>query len=95
MDRRFQIQQLYDFVHGEWGVSSISVHNRISDVRALIALLGDEFLQLDPIAVEIETIAGVALGMGDARLTEADLTLLTEQVAQLKKHLSMIHESPP
>ncbi|MDD7973648.1 hypothetical protein [Roseinatronobacter alkalisoli] len=93
MDRRFQSQELQDLVHGKWGASSISVHNRISDVRALLALLGEDYLQLDPIAVEIETIAGIALGMGDEQLTKDDLTLLSVQVENLKRQLSSIRES--
>ena len=93
MDLFFQTQKLHDLVHSEWGASSISVHNRISDVRALLGLLDKVYLQLDPIAVEIETIASVALGLGDEQLTEDDLTLLSEQVENLKRQLSLIHES--
>lgn len=93
MDRRFQTQKLFDLVRGEWGTSSISVHNRISDVRFLIELLDEEYSQLDPIALEIETVAGIALGTGDEQLTEADLALLSEHVTKLKMQLSLICES--
>lgn len=93
MDRRFQTQKLFDLVHGGWGTSSISVHSRISDVRVLIALLDQDFLQLDPVAAEIETIASVALGMGEEQLTGTDLTLLAEQVAKLERQLSQVRES--
>jgi len=87
MDREFQTRLLHDLVKRNWGKNSISVHNRITDIRTLLTLLGDEYLMLDPIAVEIETISGTALGMGVEVLPERDFALLSEHVMQLRKRL--------
>ncbi len=92
MNRNFQIQKLKDLICSEWEAKSIAVHNRIVDIRALLNLLGQDFFILDTIAVEIETISGVAIGVGDEYLTHEDQLSLKKQIFLLKNNLSKITE---
>ena len=90
MDINFQIQNLSNLVEGDWEKRSISAHNRIINIRVLIGHLGSKFSCLDASAVEIETIIGTAMGMGDDYLSIDDVQALSIHLSEMKKILGQI-----
>ena len=64
-----EVERLDGLICGMWSSRSISAHNQITDIRALIGLLGGDFLSLDADAMEIETIVAIAMGVEDEFLT--------------------------
>lgn len=85
MEYQFQITLLREKIRGDWGRSSILVLNRAVEIRQLVSILGAPFLILDDVAMNIETIAGTALGMGDSMLTEEDMVSLNYNLKNLKE----------
>ncbi len=92
MDRSIHIRKLVELVGEEWGRVSILAHNRISEIRSLLNMLGEDFETLDDIAVEIETITSTALGMGDERLTDDDIQALSPILREFLNELYQLPE---
>ncbi|MBL3574511.1 hypothetical protein JMK10_15535 [Rhodovulum sulfidophilum] len=92
MDENLQVERLDSLIRGTWSSRSISAHNQITDIRALIGLLGGDFLSLDADAVEIETIVAIAMGVEDEFLTATDMKLIGQHLEQMKAELGEIRQ---
>ncbi len=69
-----KVEKLDGLICGTWSSRSISAHNQITDIRALIGLLGGDFLSLDADAVEIEAIVAIAMGVENEFLTTTEMS---------------------
>lgn len=92
MDENLQVERLDSLIHGTWSSRSISAQNQITDIRALIDLLGGDFLSLDIDAVEIETITSVAMGLENEFLTATDMKLIGQYLERMKIGLGEIRQ---
>jgi len=84
MDRQFQIALLEKKIGGDWGRSSVQTLSRAMDIRELVSILDEPYLALDDIAMEIETMSGTAIGMGDELLSEDEVLFLNSRLNELR-----------
>jgi hypothetical protein len=87
-----EVERLDGLICGMWSSRSISAHNQITDIRALIGLLGGDFLSLDADAMEIETIVAIAMGVEDEFLTATDMKLIGQYLERMKVELGEIKQ---
>jgi hypothetical protein len=85
MDRQFQIALLDKKIGGEWGKSSLQTLNRAIDIRRLVSIVEGPYSVLDNIAMEIETISGTALGMGDEILSDSEVLMRDDKLKELRE----------
>ena len=72
-----EVERLDGLICGMWSSRSISAHNQITDIRALIGLLGGDFLSLGHVdkrdSTDLRPVIQAHLYVGDELGTQPDV----------------------